>query len=137
MATVAGVPSTPTLPRRVAATACTAAGCTTPSTSTPSVVCISRSRSAGSAAAVAELHATTSSLIRRAISASATSSANACSSPAARAPYGQPRRVGQVQVVLVRQPDEQLVQHGQPADAGVEDPDGPAADLIRGDGHRR
>ena len=50
---------------------------------------------------------------------------------------GQPRRVREVQVVLVREPDEQLVQHGQPADAGVEDPDRPAAHLIGGDGHRR
>ena len=88
VATVAGVPSTPTLPRRVAATAWTAAGWTTPSTSTPSVVCISRSRSAGSAAAVAELQATTSSLIPRAISSSAISSANACSCSGAREPYG-------------------------------------------------
>ena len=71
--------STPTFPLRVAATAWTAAGCTTPSTSTPSVVCLIRSRNAGSAAAVAELQATTSSLIRRASSSSATSSANVCS----------------------------------------------------------
>ena len=43
-------------------------------------------RSTGSAAAVAELQATTSSLVRRAISSSATSSANASSSAGVRSP---------------------------------------------------
>src|SRR5688500_5781790 len=76
-------------PLRVAATACTAPGWTTPSTSTPSVVCSIRSRSAGSATAVAELQATTSSLIRRASSSSAISSENASSSAAVRSPYGK------------------------------------------------
>src|SRR5439155_24914073 len=37
------------------------------------------------------------------------------------------RRVAEVDEVLVRQRDEQLVQDGQPADAGVEDADGAAA----------
>jgi len=59
--TVAVVASTPTRPLRVVATALDRSGCTTPITSTPSVVCIIRACSAGSAAAVAELHATTSS----------------------------------------------------------------------------
>ena len=89
LSTVAGVASSPTRPLRVAATACTAPGWTTPSTSTPSVVCRSRSRSAGSAAAVAELQATTSSFTRRAISSSATSSAKPSSSAPVRAPYGK------------------------------------------------
>jgi hypothetical protein len=71
---------------RVAATACTAPGCTTPSTSTPSVVCIIRSRSAGSAAEDALLQATTSSLIRRASNASATSRLNASISSRGRGP---------------------------------------------------
>src|SRR5829696_945228 len=76
-------------PLRVAATACTAPGWTTPSTSTPSVVCIIRPRSAGRAVAVAELQATTSSLIRRASSCSAMSSEKASSSTAVRSPYGK------------------------------------------------
>src|SRR4051794_3584870 len=50
---------------------------------------MSRRRSAGSAAAVAELQATTSSLIRRAMSSSATSRAKASSSAAERSPYGK------------------------------------------------
>src|SRR4051812_17484524 len=49
---------------------------------------MSRSRSAGSAAADAVLQATTSSLIRRASSSSATSSENASISPRSRGPYG-------------------------------------------------
>jgi len=88
-ATVAGVASRPTRPLRVAATACTAPGCTTPRTSIPSVVCISRARRAGSAAAVAELQATTRSFTRRARSSSATSSANVSSSACVRPPYGK------------------------------------------------
>ena len=89
LSTVAGVASSPTRPLRVAATACTAPGWTTPRTSTPSVVCMRRWRSAGSAAAVALLQATTSSFTRRAISSSAISSANASSSRRARSPYGK------------------------------------------------
>ena len=89
LSTVAGVASSPTRPLRVAATACTAPGWTTPSTSTPSVVCCSRARSAGSAAAVAELQATTSSFTRRASSSSAISSAKRSSSGPLRAPYGK------------------------------------------------
>src|SRR5262245_24981177 len=65
-----------------------APGWTTPSTSTPSVVCISRSRSAGSAAAEALLQATTSSLMLRASSSSATSSENVSISSRGRGPYG-------------------------------------------------
>src|SRR5215211_936394 len=76
-------------PLRVAATACTAPGWTTPRTSTPRVVCSIRSRSAGNATAVAELQATTSSLIRRASSSSAISSEKASSSAAVRSPYGK------------------------------------------------
>src|SRR4051794_36062710 len=75
-------------PLRVAATAITAPGWTTPRTSTPSVVCIIRSRSAGSAAADALLQATTSSLIRRVSSSSAISSENASISARGRGPYG-------------------------------------------------
>ena len=114
-------------PLRVAATACTAPGWTTPSTSTPSVVCIIRSRSAGSAAAVAELQATTSSLIRRASSSSAISSENASSSAAVALPVREARGVREVHEVLVRELHEQLVQDRQAADAGVEDPDRAAA----------
>ena len=99
-------------------------------TSTPSVVSISRARSAGSAAAVAELQATTSSFTRRAISSSATSSANASSSACAAVAVREARGVGEVDEVLVRQLHEQLVQHGQPADAGVEHPDRAPAQLL-------
>ena len=86
LATVAGVASRPTRPLVVAATACTAPGWTTPSTSMPSVVCAIRSRSAGSAAAVAELQATTSSFAPRASSSSAHCSAKRSSSACVRVP---------------------------------------------------
>src|SRR3954471_13176994 len=76
-------------PFAVAPTACTAPGLTTPSTSTPRVVSIIRRCSAGSAAAVAELHATTSSFTRRSTSSSATSRLKRSSSSALRPPYGK------------------------------------------------
>ena len=78
--------SRPTRPLLVAATAWTAAGDTTPITSTPSVVSIMRLWSAGKAAAEAELHATTSSFTRRATSSSAISSEKRRSSSAGRGP---------------------------------------------------
>ena len=89
----------------------------------PSVVCAIRSRSAGSAAAVAELHATTSSFAPRASSSSAHLQREALELGLRPGAVGQPGRVGQVQEVLVGQLHEQLVQDGQPADAGVEDGD--------------
>ena len=52
----------------------------------PSVVCAMRSRSAGSAAAVAELQATTSSFAPRASSSSAHCSAKRSSSACVRVP---------------------------------------------------
>ena len=60
-------------PLRVAATARSASGRTTPSTSTPSVVSIMRRSRIGRAAAVAELQAITSSFARRRKSSSAIS----------------------------------------------------------------
>src|SRR3954449_5722073 len=75
-------------PLRVAATAPTASGRTTASTSVPSVVSIIRPRSAGRAAAVAVLHATTSSFTPRAISSSAISTQKRSSSAGERSPYG-------------------------------------------------
>src|SRR3954447_5152539 len=89
LSTVAGVASRPIRPLRVAATAPTASGRTTASTSTPSVVSIIRRRRAGSAAAVAVLHATTSSFTDRAISSSAISTQKRSSSPGERSPYGK------------------------------------------------
>src|SRR3954466_15412525 len=62
VATVVGVASSPMRPLRVAATASTDSGWTTPTTSTGSVVSIRWRWSAGSADDVAALHATTSSL---------------------------------------------------------------------------
>src|SRR5918994_1664423 len=47
---------------------------------------------------------------------------------------GQARGVGEVQVVLGRKPDQQLVEHRQAADAGVEDADGAAAEVVWGRG---
>src|SRR3954470_22353665 len=89
LSTVAGVASRPIRPLRVAATAPTASGRTTASTSTPSVVSIIRRRSAGSAADVAVLQATTSSFTDRASSSSAISTQKRSSSGAARSPYGK------------------------------------------------
>ena len=77
-----------------------------------------------------ELQATTSSLIRRASSSSATSSENASISSRGARPVRHPRGVGEVHEVLVRQLHEQLVQHRQPADAGVEHADGPTAQRV-------
>ena len=62
-----------------------------------------RSCSAGSAAAVAELHATTSSFAPRSSSSSAIWSANPCSSSGERVAVREARGVAQVQEVLVRQ----------------------------------
>src|SRR3954447_18651171 len=76
-------------PLCVAETAWTGSGRTTPMTSTPSVVSAMRRLRAGSAAAVMELQATTSSLAPRASSSSAISSAKASSSAAERSPYGK------------------------------------------------
>ena len=45
------------------------------------------------------------------------------SSSSVFAPYGKRRVVAEVEVVLLGQRDEALVQHGEPADAGVEDGD--------------
>ena len=78
--------SSPILPVRVAATAWKASGRTTPSTFTPSVVCIIRRLRLGSAAAVAELHATTSSFARRLSSSSAISAEKRASSSGERSP---------------------------------------------------
>src|SRR3954469_13388958 len=89
LATVAVVASRPIRPLRVAATAATASGRTTASTSMPSVVSIIRRRSAGSAAAVAVLHATTRSFTDRAMSSSAISTQKRSSSPGERSPYGK------------------------------------------------
>ena len=100
-----------------------ASGSTTPITSTPSVVCSIRSRSAGSAAAVAELQATTSSFAPRASSSSAIWSEKRSSSARRALAVGEARGVAEVEEVLVRQAHEQLVQDGQAADAGVEDAD--------------
>ena len=138
LATVTGVAITPIRPLRVAATACTAPGWTTPSTSTPSVVCISRARSAGSAAAVAELQATTSSLIRRAMQLLRDLQAERLQLRGRPLAVREAGRVREVHEVLVRELDQQLVQHREAADAGVEDPDGTAAQLLgrwRGGGH--
>ena len=49
-----------------------------------------------------------------------------------------PRGVGEVDEVLVRQLHEQLVQHREPADPGIEHADGPTAQRVgRGRGHWR
>ena len=55
----------------------------------PSVVSIMRRRSAGSAAEVAVLHATTSSFTDRAMSSSAISTQKRSSSAGERSPYGK------------------------------------------------
>ena len=110
----------PTLPLRVAAAARRDSGVTTPMTGTRP---LSVSRSAGSAAAVAELHATTSSFAPR-------SSEDARQLGGERAQLGgravavrEAGGVAEVQEVLVRQRHEALVQDGEAADSGVEDGD--------------
>ena len=86
---------------------------------------MSRSWSSGSAAAVAELHATTTSFTSCASSQPPISSAKRRISSSGRGPYGQPRVVAQVDDVLVRHRHEALVQDGQPAHTRVEDADRP------------
>ena len=81
--------------------------------------------SSGSAAAVAELQATTTSFTPCASRKAPISRAKRRSSPSGRGPYGQPRAVAEVDEVLVRQRDQALVEHGEPADAGVEHADRP------------
>ena len=77
-------------------------------------------RASSSAAALAALHATTSSLAPASSRWSAISIENVSSSGLRAVAVREPRGVAEVQVVLGRQRDEQLVQHGQAADAGVE-----------------
>ena len=118
-------------PLRVVVTAWTASGPTTPSTSTPSVVCALRSRSAGQRRRrrrvagddeqlrvareqrLGDLEREALELLGRAVA------------------VREARRVAEVEEVLVRELDEQLVQHREPADAGVEDRDRPPARITR------
>src|SRR5262249_43749137 len=76
-------------PLWVAPTAWPASGVITAITSTPSVVCIIRARSAPSAAPAAVLQATTSSLAWRLSSSSAICSEKRSISSASRTPYGK------------------------------------------------
>ena len=105
---------------RVAWTAACASGAITPTTGTRSSVW-----SSGSAAAVAELHATTTSLTPRASRYGADLAGEAAHLRERPRPVGQPRAVAEVDEVLVRQRDEALVQDGQAAHAGVEHADRP------------
>ena len=136
--TVAGVAITPMRPLRVAATACTAPGCTTPSTSTPRVVCISRSRSAGSAAAVARVAGDDEQLDPAGDQLLGDLQAERLELPRRALAVREPRGVREVHEVLVRQLHQQLVQHRQPTDAGVEHAHGAPAQLLwRVRGHAR
>src|ERR1019366_7921019 len=50
---------------------------------------------------------------------------------------GEARRVAEVEEILVWQLNQQLLQHGEPADTGVEHGDRTLVGRVRGDGHRR
>ena len=118
---MAGVAISPTRPLTVAAAASRDSGVTTPTTGTrPS----SSSRSAGSAAAVAELQATTSSFAPRSSRMPGELAREAEQLVRAAVAVREASGVAEVEKVLVRKRHEALVQHGQPADPGVEDGDG-------------
>ena len=96
---------------RVARTAAAASGAITPMTGTAS-----EAWSAGSAAEVAALQATTISFTPCALEVARRSRARSGAiSASGRGPYGQPRVVAEVDEVLVRHRHEALVQDGQPA----------------------
>ena len=105
---------------RVACTAACASGAITPTTGTRSSVW-----SSGSAAAVAELHATTTSFTPRASRYAPISRAKRRTSVERPRAVREPRAVAEVDEILVRERDEALVQDGQAAHAGVEHADRP------------
>ena len=110
---------------RVASAAACASGWSTPTTGTRSA----RWRS-GSAAAVAELHATTTSLTPSR-SRGADLERETAHLVERAGPVGEPRVVAEVDRVLVRQRHEQLVEDGEAAHPRVEHADRPA--VHRGD----
>ena len=105
---------------RVARTAACASGVITPTTGT-----VERSCSAGSAAEVAALQATTISFTPWRLEVAGDLEREAPDLVERARPVRQPRVVAEVDEVLVRHRHEALVQDGQPADAGVEHADRP------------
>ena len=105
---------------RVASTAACASGASTPITGTES--CRWRS---GSAAAVAELQAATTSLTPSALEVARDLARKATDLVERARAVRQARAVAEVHEVLVRESDEALVQDGQAAHARVEHADRP------------
>ena len=104
-------------------TACTASGPTTPSTSTPSVVWSMRARSAGSAAARRRVAGHDEQLGAPREQLLGDLQREALELLGGRSPYGKRAVSPRYRKSSCGSCDEQLVQHGEPADPGVEDRD--------------
>ena len=108
-------------PESVIAAAISASGSITATTSTPASAAISRA--ASSPAPAAELQAMINSFAPRSSRKRVLRSTHASSCSGALGSVGEVGVVAEVDEVLSGQRDQALVQHGQPADAGVEDGD--------------
>ncbi len=124
---------TPTRPLRVAATAAAAPGAMTPSTGTRSASC-----NRGTASAVAVLHATTMALAPSAEQQAGQFEAVPFDGRRALVAVGDAGVVAEIENVFRRQQPPQGADDGQPADAGIEHPDGPPpVGVVQRGGERR